>query len=242
MERVRKVPELLAIDEEINRPYMTNPMMYNSQAWSRKLELPWVIAHIDQIKGSSILDVGSGFSSLPIFLSRKDANIVAIDPRSVRVLPDEKVIRIKAALPKLPFRDESFDVVSCVSVLEHMGSDISESFAELCRVARKRVIVTFDLALSPIAVVGLSSIEYRAFARMIKKHLIFPPDILTSPIKEQGSWGSKIGVCLLYIEKSVDGWPSLRLSKTQRMFIRIQRKIQNLAVRVRIYIRRLRQT
>lgn len=50
-------------------------------------------------------------------------------------------VNIDEGLPKLPFRDNSFDTVVCSDVLEHIGSH-KQAINELLRVARKKVIIT----------------------------------------------------------------------------------------------------
>src|SRR5207247_4617471 len=78
--RTPGVHELLTIDRMIGKPYLEVPRIYNSQAWSRRLELPWAIARLEPVSGSSILDVGSGDSALPIYLARRGAQVTSVDP------------------------------------------------------------------------------------------------------------------------------------------------------------------
>jgi ubiquinone/menaquinone biosynthesis C-methylase UbiE len=50
-------------------------------------------------------------------------------------------------ITSLPFKDEEFDVVSCVSVLEHMSKDDQlKSIKEMSRVVKKggKLIITYD--------------------------------------------------------------------------------------------------
>ncbi len=50
-------------------------------------------------------------------------------------------VNIDEGLPRLPFRDNSFDTVICSDVLEHIGSH-KQAINELLRVTRKKVIIT----------------------------------------------------------------------------------------------------
>jgi len=226
LSNIKEIPELLDIDKEIGRPYIKDPLMFNSQAWSRRLELPWVVEHIGLVDGLKILDVGSGVSALPIYLRRRNADVVSVDIDVPRGLPDGDVSRVKSAIPRLPFKDGSFDVVICVSVLEHVGADMAECFAEMCRLARKRVILTFDIVANPLSAYGLSSIELRAFARALNTRIKLPADPLLSPAAELGIWANQIGICMFCLDKQADGWHPLRLSRLQRFMIRLYRAAQ----------------
>ncbi len=220
------VPELLAIDKEIGRPYRTNPVIFNSQAWSRRLELPWVIEHIGTAAGLRILDVGSGMSALPVFLSRHKASVVSIDVNTSRHHSRSDMTSVRAALPCLPFRRESFDVVSCVSVLEHLPGNLGKYMSELCRVARQKVILTFDLALGIQPRAGLSQVELNAMARMVGIAISRPHDLLTPSGVEEEMFGSNLGVCLLCLEKQGGAWPTLRMNLGEELLTFAHRSVR----------------
>jgi len=223
LRKIKPVPELLDIDREIGMPYALDSRLFNSQAWSRRLELPWVVSCISPVEGLSVLDVGSGASALPIFLSRHGASVISVDPETLRGLPDNSVSRIRAALPHLPFRDGAFDVVSCISVLEHLKGFFDEYLDELCRVARRRVVLTFDAAFGPFSLTGLSPCELRAFAKMLGKSLVRPTDRLGPSGVERRILGPHLGVCMVYIDRPEGGWRHLRLSRGRRFLIRLYR-------------------
>ncbi len=240
LDETKRIPELFLIDREIGRPYLKEPVIYGSQAWSRQLELPWAIEQIGPSKGLMILDVGSGASALPIYLARQGAMVVSVDPEMLVELPDGRVRRIKAGLPTLPFRDDSFDVVTCISVFEHLGTDIPGYFAELCRVARKSVVLTFDIAFGPLATSGLANSELKSLSRMVASPLIFPDDPLVPSKIEKGMWAKQIGVCLLGLDRPENGWPAVPMSNAQRAMIRIHRAVQKRVGFVFYLFRRLR--
>lgn len=216
------MPELLEIDQEIGRPHMTKPLMWNSQAWSRRLEIPWVIGEIGQLEGVSILDVGSGMSSMPIYLARHGAKVISVDPEIPAGLPDG-VRRIRAAVPLLPFKDDTFDVVCCVSVLEHIPGDVTVMFKELCRVARRSVMVTFDVALNLLSTGGLSAVELRAFARSVGTKLEFPPDILV-PVGPEKARVSGVAVCLMRVDETDGRWAVPRLNGIRSLLVQLHRR------------------
>ena len=55
------------------------------------------------------------------------------------IIPGAK--NIDEGLPSLPYADESYDTVICSDVLEHIGPH-KQSFIELMRIAKKKVIIT----------------------------------------------------------------------------------------------------
>jgi SAM-dependent methyltransferase len=122
----------------------------------RIIEIPWVLS---RYRGeANVLDVGSAYAS-PSYvgaLVRLGAErLVAVDPAEMSVASVESVTADARALP---FPAESFDLVLCVSTLEHVGRDnrvygladerstsgIGEALAELARVltAAGRILLT----------------------------------------------------------------------------------------------------
>lgn len=219
------VSELLSIDHEIGHPYLTRAGLYNSEAWSRKLELPWVIARIGPARGLRILDVGPGFSALPIYLHRHGARVVSADPQMSTVHRDGPS-RVRAALPRLPFRDSAFDIVVCVSVLEHLPFPLPDVLAELLRLARHRLLLTFDLAFGPLAKLGLSRIELRAIEKAVGSRAIVPPDPLLPSEVEISLTGPNVMVGLLMIDLDSGDPIPLALSPVERFMVAIQRGTQ----------------
>jgi len=132
----------------------------------------------------------------------------------------------RAVLPRLPFRNKSFDVVTCVSVLEHLPEDLSKVIPELERIAGKRVIVTFDVAFGPLARVGLSAIELNAFAKRIGRELTFPDDPLTPTGEERDAHGPHLTVCLFSLDLSEGPQREFRLTRRERILVRMHRLVQ----------------
>ncbi len=239
VDQTEEIDELLEIDREIGKPYMKEPLIYSSQAWSRRLELPWVIKQVGQPDSMRILDVGSGFSALPIYFARHGAEVVSVDPVRLQELQRRSVTLVRGALPKLPFPDSSFDLVCCVSVLEHLDVDIPDSIAELCRVSRKMVLLTFDVALGPFATFGLSRLELKAFSKMTRKPLVVPADPLIPSISEKGAWAGHMSVCLLRLEKTNGVWPRMQLGGIQRGLVRLHRAWERFISFARYHYRRM---
>lgn len=94
--------------------------------------------------GRTFLNVGSANGILSYLLSQHSKSVVDLD------IDPKTEPHIVAALPKLPFPDDSFDVVMCFQVLEHLPfSMFTECISELSRVASKSIILSLpDRTLS----------------------------------------------------------------------------------------------
>lgn len=84
---------------------------------------------------SSVLDVGCGTT-----LSFLSKNTIGVDP-SFNMLRMGKGIRFCAKSESLPFKDNSFDLVTCITSI-HNFEDINKGIKEIKRVAKKSVIIT----------------------------------------------------------------------------------------------------
>jgi 2-polyprenyl-3-methyl-5-hydroxy-6-metoxy-1,4-benzoquinol methylase len=114
----------------------------------RYWEYLWVV---DQLKGNErrILDVGAGQTLfLPRLLRLSFPHVEAVDPE----VPAEDAlhhrVELGAWLSDNPRAADSFDCVTCVSVLEHL-QDSRVLFGQLARFARARIIITLELGFEP---------------------------------------------------------------------------------------------
>jgi SAM-dependent methyltransferase len=83
----------------------------------------------------NILDIGADQCYLKKYLGNK-ANYIGIGLSS-----DKVDLKIDLEKQPLPYEDNSFDVVLCTDVLEHLDN-IYEVFDELCRISKKYVIIS----------------------------------------------------------------------------------------------------
>ena len=83
-------------------------------------EIPFVIRGLQVPPGSRILDVGSRWSALPLFLAAMGYRVAAVDlaPFPIQGGGADFVL---ADLRRPPFRNESFDAATVISTLEHVG-------------------------------------------------------------------------------------------------------------------------
>ena len=122
-------------------------------------------------RAAALLDVGTGVGDIPD-RARRDAAAASITLATTGVDVSESVLRsararLDAAVAghalRLPFRDDTFDVVICSQVAHHFfGEDVTALLREMHRVSRGWIVVS-DLRRSWLAAGGfwLASIGLR---------------------------------------------------------------------------------
>ena len=102
----------------------------------RVVELPWVLA---RLTGRTALEVGYAFAEAPYLAALLRAGferLVGVDLAEATV-PGMETVR--ADIRELPFRDGEFDLVLCVSTLEHVGADNTQYGVEAPAGAESRL-------------------------------------------------------------------------------------------------------
>lgn len=106
-----------------------------------------ILSEIEKEKPQSILDIGCGEGEADKFFLKRNASlkVLGIDIDS-EALKEAKIncpqIEIKKAdVYKLPFPDNSFDLVLCLEVLEHLEKP-DEALKEIKRVCYNKAIIT----------------------------------------------------------------------------------------------------
>ncbi len=116
---------------------------------SKRWEYPWALERAELAPDDRILDAGCGASVFPPYLARQGYRTEALDlvepgpPGGGRL----GVGYVRGDLERLPFSDGSFDVVFCISVLEHLAEEAMKgALGELARVLRPggRLLLTTD--------------------------------------------------------------------------------------------------
>lgn len=95
-------------------------------------------------EANSLIDVGCGNGVFLAYLSqaRPDLKLTGVD-RSSEALKYVKVDKFQADIQKLPFEDNSFDVVTCLEVLEHIPVPFyQDAISELYRISNKHLIIS----------------------------------------------------------------------------------------------------
>lgn len=118
----------------------------------RVIEIPWVLRRLPAGEGDRVLDIGTAFSPMIYkWLLVRQPHVVEVADLAEADIPG---LRSHVAdVRRLPFAQDSFDVATCISTLEHVGMDNTnyeiesggagevDALRELGRVAR-RVLVT----------------------------------------------------------------------------------------------------
>lgn len=117
---------------------------------SKQWEYPWALDRARLAPGSRVLDAGCGASIFPVYLAEQGHDVSAVDlypPSGLAEHHGVPIDYVNAGITELPFEDETFDAVFCISVIEHLGHEgVLGALAELRRVARPgaRLMITTD--------------------------------------------------------------------------------------------------
>ena len=139
---------------------------------------PYVISTLKDagvVKGSRVLDIGSGGGFLTATLSDAGYEAFGIDPSIAAVRGAAQHVNAAFALgvgERLPFADRSFDSVVCSEVLEHV-EDAGAVIAEVSRVLMPGGVFVFSLPnrtlLSRLLLIELA--QRNTYTRVLPRHL-----------------------------------------------------------------------
>jgi SAM-dependent methyltransferase len=112
---------------------------------SKKWEYPWALETANLKKRHKILDAGSSRSIFPLYLASLGYDITACD---LEIPPGQgKVKYHQADICSLPFADEQFDRIFCISVIGHLPPEkFKKTLKEFRRILRKngKLLLTTD--------------------------------------------------------------------------------------------------
>ncbi len=121
--------------------------------------------HFDAANVGSFLDLGAGMGNLVDYFLLKNPSMKIIcediNPDYLKIIsqrePQVETI-VHNLNSKIPFADQSFDLVSCIGVFQSKRINIEEVLKEVIRVSKKYIFLDFFLKLSPY--VFLERIRY----------------------------------------------------------------------------------
>jgi 2-polyprenyl-3-methyl-5-hydroxy-6-metoxy-1,4-benzoquinol methylase len=151
--------------------------------WSRQWEYPYVLdkveSFIENTEPTKILDAGSGITFFPylikslypatdIYCVDNDTNLEKVY-QHINVRSKIKVNFSCSDLKELSFPSEWFDVVYCISVLEHTNDyeEIIEGFNRVLR-PEGRLVITFDISLDGTRDISVEKAE-KLLSLLVKK-------------------------------------------------------------------------
>lgn len=148
--------------------------------WSRQWEYPFTFSHIQEfanrqsMKTLNILDAGSGCTFFPYYITQRNRsshvyccdNDLSLFSNFERVNKSLKGVEFSTSdLENLEYEDCFFDIVYCISVLEHT-KDPNKILSEFKRTLKKQglLILTFDISLD-----GILQISIEEAINLLKK-------------------------------------------------------------------------
>lgn len=141
--------------------------------------------------GASILDVGGGHAQMapPLIEAGYEVTVVGSDPVcSARLEPwiAQGRCRFEAVdLRNLPYADASFDAVVCLRLLPH-SIEYTGLVRELCRVARRSVVVDYPSTRSANVVSSRLFHLKRSIELNTRRFLIFTPRQINDAFQSAG--------------------------------------------------------
>lgn len=100
------------------------PHKYGQRLDERLVEFPWLITHLPASPRQRILDAGSTINFDYIInqhvWAKHDMMIMTLAPESVSFW-QKRISYVYGDLRQTPFRDDWFDIITCISTLEHVG-------------------------------------------------------------------------------------------------------------------------
>lgn len=127
--------------------------------WSRQTEWPWAIHHSCLTGRESCLDIGGGWAIVKYALANRCHRLTALDTmdealtvtqETAKHLGIQNITTVKGDARHLPFPDESFERVVCISVMEHIPNGHLLVAGEIKRVLKPGgiAIITMDLLVT----------------------------------------------------------------------------------------------
>lgn len=167
------------------------------------------INEIVKLNPKKVLEIGIGNGFVSKYLKERKVNVLTLDVDK-RLNPD-----IVGSVLNIPFSDESFDIIACYEVLEHIEyKNINKALSEIFRVSKSYAILSLPDA----------SRVYRVYLQIPKigvfKRLISLPRLKNPIHKFDGEhyWEiGKVGYPLSKITKDI-GRAGFNITKTYRIF------------------------
>ena len=126
------------ITAEQARKWLDNPLSPSKN---------YVAQYIKESKNfESLLDAGAGICSLYKLLKKQGVSVkytaTEITEKFVKIGKLNNLEIYECPIQKMPFSDNSFDIVACIDVMTHQ-KEFKDSITELVRVAKKEVLISF---------------------------------------------------------------------------------------------------
>jgi SAM-dependent methyltransferase len=144
--------------------------------------------------GMEILDVGTGTGRAAILLARAGARVTGIDASAEMLTVAARRAQAEPGLPltfargdahTLAFPDRSFDAAVCLRVVMHTP-DWRRVIGELCRVARRRVVLDYPALASAAALQAAARKGLAAAGRRVEAYRVFSDRAVRDALSSRG--------------------------------------------------------
>ncbi len=179
---------------------------------SKTVEYEFVMKNISS-KGRRILDVGSTGSLLPLKLAKQGHNVYSIDSREYHERHPNLTF-VKGDILKKVFPDDFFDLVVCVSTIEHIG--VGAYGDPQCEDGDRLAVKEFGRILKQGGTLLLTapfSGEYRVLPWMSSYERVYDYDRLQSLFE-----GWAIQMEKYYIPKKAKNWVKASRKEAERSY------------------------
>lgn len=124
--------------------------------WSRQCEWPWAVLNAELTGSEDCLDIGGGWACVKYAIARRCNTLLCIDTMDEAIeasrqttgeLGFKNIGSMKADARAIPFADNYFDRVFCLSVLEHIPGEHLTCVQEILRVLKPGgiALITLDV-------------------------------------------------------------------------------------------------
>lgn len=148
---------------------------------------------LEPVARRTILDVGTGTGRAAIALASRGALVTGIDASAEMLAVAERRARaagVSVAFSRgdvhgLAFADRAFDAVVCLRVLMH-APGWKASIAELCRVARARVVFDYPALVSAAALQAAARRAGYALGARVEAYRVFSDRAVRAALADNG--------------------------------------------------------
>jgi ubiquinone/menaquinone biosynthesis C-methylase UbiE len=152
-----------------------------------------IAAFLEPVTGKRILDVGTGTGRAAIALARRGATVTGVDASAEMLAVARRraaesgvqVTFVQGDAHALDFAAGSFDAVVCLRVLMHTP-DWRRSLAELCRVARGRVVFDYPALASAASLQAAARRVAHRFGASVEAYRVFSDRAFERALGESG--------------------------------------------------------